>query len=1614
MSIGAEYRPTGIIDSDSDPIYVNNGNFIHAKNVRAITHAGGTGIDQEIILGAEGIFSVGEASAQSMAVVFELINAEETPLAYEYSVQAGVRGDPIVVGWTDDTDQETSVDNFVSELNTALTAFGGVVELTRTYTGTNTARIEISFPGYYDWIFNISNIPVTLLYISQEAIPLNYGGPLQVIWSKDYLGKSFIFSAVQPDLPVERDVIYVTDSGLVQPIEVFEAEPHGLSTGDEVLISGILEETNANGRWIITVTSPTSYTLDGTLDTAADANVPIADVISNGVPGLIRIQTTVPHNFTTGQRVSVAGVGGTVEANGIWVITVISDTLFDLVDSIFVNAYTTGGTATKVGTSIHGPRGVGEIGVTEKNNDGTWTYYRLLRSVEFNYRIIKQIDGDLEYQNGQYNIYYTDDYNVPRKFYYKGAFENNGALNFVNPLNVYEYGSIAEQSRQIVVNPVIRIDYGGQPQNGGQLLSGNWRYCVRLLDDSLSTTEYSILSNPINVTSLTSDNPYIFKGVDSGVTTGKANILEISGINEEVFSYIELAALNYLGGSVSGVTVGRFSITGDTMTITHYGNELSSTPLSPSEIEVISQVQNVRTVGSIRLLDNRQFWGNIQTGDIPNLTAWAQEINYNIKSDSFDGVGDGGNFLYNEYMRPENVFYRTSYMFNETYRFGVRLHDAETGVWTPAFHIIDITFDTTMTDPRRLSTVSNYDLTSNPGSPPARATVNYIYLSFENINWDYPLADGRRLRDVYDKVEFVRAEVDVPTILGTGIAFPKHDSDASAFVLNRLNNKWYFRYVNGGGGYAQLPTDLYSVAVGPTDVERRYGALYFPDFTIGGTPYAFQSGDLLYAFGNPTYMGTYTRGTTTNNTNTKNAVTADIYGALDSTFQTLDITAVVFPNGRGDITVGSGTIRGEFYAGPNNLTISGNPIEPCYFYELGTGNFITSTNPDYGVYYVQVYRPNANQYPAAVQDTKYISIGAVYDIDVAATQATEYDVYGGDTFNQKTYLRVALGDYDTGSGGINYGKIIGFYSQNRINSQMRFSPQGQVVNQCIYPGGITGTASIDDRINQVTFYDNHEPLNYQHGYDYTSLGIQAIASYDPNTIYIQSFEKRIMYSQLKPQGSLTDFYRQFLPFDFADLPFNAGELIHLETFNGEMYSWQQRCMARLYVNSRATLRGGDDSPDIIVGNGAVLQQVPMQLSSYGTLHKFSVIKLFSTVSGKDILFWINTEYKKMIKFSGGGTDSIGDIKNITAFLAHNLTWANEATTPAYGNGICGITDERYGEAIVTVRAWRPNIEEYDNATEYSLNDVVQYADTPFYQFNFEGIPIFYQYINPTPTSGNNPLDTDYWERIPYADTGYYNLYTLCYNERKGGFTAYYTFLPKIFIKNKASYLSPSPAIGNESSIYEHDRGNYCRWYAKTATSGTGTISHTQGSTTITGTGTDFTGELKVGFGILTGGYLYLITEIVSDTEVTIDTIVLDSDNEVVQMNTIASITGVEYQIVEQQIEHASVTSVINYDPKELKTFEKEQYVTDIPPYYVEYETKNQESFLIEDDFVFDPQNNRYRSTIKLDSTGTGINSGGSPVMRGLYLKAKLIMRYLLYQNWNGKITHFRYKFKKAR
>ena len=72
----------------------------------------------------------------------------------------------------------------------------------------------------------------------------------------------------------------------------------------------------------------------------------ITSAVNNGA-GLVRL-TSSGHGFLNGDHIAIRNVLGTYEANGDWDVTNVTASTFDLVDSVFAHAYTSGGTASRI------------------------------------------------------------------------------------------------------------------------------------------------------------------------------------------------------------------------------------------------------------------------------------------------------------------------------------------------------------------------------------------------------------------------------------------------------------------------------------------------------------------------------------------------------------------------------------------------------------------------------------------------------------------------------------------------------------------------------------------------------------------------------------------------------------------------------------------------------------------------------------------------------------------------------------------------------------------------------------------------------------------------------------------------------------------------------------------------------------------------------------------------------------------------------------------------------------------------------------------------------------------------------------------------------------------
>jgi hypothetical protein len=164
----------------------------------------------------------------------------------------------------------------------------------------------------------------------------------------------------------------VTNATKASPI-VITSPNHGLTTGHQVIVSGVGGNTAANGLFPITRIDANTFRLDGSTGNGdyaantgsflASANLYTLTATSPNNPRLTltpgflveNVTSTTPivvtssnHRLATGSRVVIGGVNGTGNANGRFTVTKIDDNSFSLDGTKGEGAYTGGGTALAV------------------------------------------------------------------------------------------------------------------------------------------------------------------------------------------------------------------------------------------------------------------------------------------------------------------------------------------------------------------------------------------------------------------------------------------------------------------------------------------------------------------------------------------------------------------------------------------------------------------------------------------------------------------------------------------------------------------------------------------------------------------------------------------------------------------------------------------------------------------------------------------------------------------------------------------------------------------------------------------------------------------------------------------------------------------------------------------------------------------------------------------------------------------------------------------------------------------------------------------------------------------------------------------------------------------
>lgn len=128
------------------------------------------------------------------------------------------------------------------------------------------------------------------------------------------------------------------------PIVITTDGDHNLVNNQTVLINGCRGNTGANGTWVITVLSANTFELtvrstggtstgNGEYVANSGAYISINRIVNATAATPIVVTTEFNHNLAGGDIVVISDVLGNTAANGVFAITVLTDTTFELIGS---------------------------------------------------------------------------------------------------------------------------------------------------------------------------------------------------------------------------------------------------------------------------------------------------------------------------------------------------------------------------------------------------------------------------------------------------------------------------------------------------------------------------------------------------------------------------------------------------------------------------------------------------------------------------------------------------------------------------------------------------------------------------------------------------------------------------------------------------------------------------------------------------------------------------------------------------------------------------------------------------------------------------------------------------------------------------------------------------------------------------------------------------------------------------------------------------------------------------------------------------------------------------------------------------------------------------------
>lgn len=1105
------------------------------------------------------------------------------------------------------------------------------------------------------------------------------------------------------------------------------------------------------------------------------------------------------------------------------------------------------------------------LGVAKKNaTTGVWTYTILFETATITIDTEAVVDFEGEIDNGtRVSLYLIGKGVWPRALYVvhenvwetQYSFVYTEAAQYIesgNPNGFYTHENVEEKSRLQVLENYARIngpDLLSVNNTGGGIPTGGYYYLFRQMVGNETTTNFSLVSNlvPIFEDSLTDTE---LSGSNGGLATSKSVDLPITGLDPTIYDKFEIGVLVNTNGVFSAYTIGPYKINSTTQTVIHTGFE---TQFSLALSELVIQQILIREGKNLVINRNRLFASNVTVQLDYDLADYCRSTSGNITlttvRDAIPACSSVSTPVIAEYQVPENVFERTAYMLNETYRIGILFY-FNTGFVSVPYFVEDFKI-----------TFATGELTEMSGSMPVNI---YIYHPQGTVDLSaFPDIEGVPFSQAVKAYSFVRLPC-IPEIQQTGYALTHTGSSNGFYSVGR--------YLAEGAEYTR----------DASDPDRTRLGFISPDILFNESDPVFSPSHKLFNYGQPFRYATHTQSPTAFDFRNNFEFAGD-FGA----YTELNISKSQFVpfNSEGTTEINGGlkyrtTVDLPAGQGGNNQKSVGIGLASTYFANP------LNLNIDYGLYYQQHFVEKTDKYGTETTGN-YISVGHFRTINGNGPYTD--DIYGGDTFTQKNFIKcvnydkeifvptteevfagfffphgsylytivgllpdgitfvsgagaalvvkTGLNDmiavtvswntyegmnwnlYRTDPGGLSYlmytgtmptftddnsgGALTGLptvipteidvragisvYTQNRANTQLRYFTDTETDLNLPYQT-LSETVWLSDKFDEGT-------LLYSESYT-PSNSLQTMLVFDPDAPRNDKYTNIVQYSGFKIGESVSDPYRSFKPFDRKSYPAIYGEINNTFRYKNFLVILMDTAVLLQELDQQVTVSTASGQP-IQVGDGSVMGAREDPISYYGNQIKTAACMYLH--EGQIYIGWYDKYHNKIIRRGIDGVKDLGETNYIQSFLNANNQYVGDEWSMVMGY------DDLTKEFLVSTNATIPDSTQWDDVATFLTDDIaytgIDSQSTQYWKAR-RAVP-----ADIDPRDPANQLQ--YWE--PYYNSNY----TLAFNEKENQWSGLYSYKTRQFVPYKNTFLTwyfSNSGDNPLSELFEHNRGGILNWY----------------------------------------------------------------------------------------------------------------------------------------------------------------------------------------------------------